>query len=291
MLARIPLILPVDKLRDKILQLCDIGQFTSINSVMNMLKVLSIPSEADPNIRKQIELSMNNFVYLINKMHKLKSAIFIEDIKNSILCFNDNELTQIIIRLMRILPTDDIFHTILSILSQCLIQLKYSLLLNLMKSHSIIKILIGYLKFSQVNCNVVILLQFFLLGYQISPTIFHDCIPDLEKVLVKIIKAPLGSSQFPKKFVELLILLIKAFPRYLEQYTKLIELIKEVISKYNIDLMPDEKIDGIIQNTNWFSITKKLSGAIPIANYQIFIPPTNAFGYKGLANLGNSKVI
>jgi hypothetical protein len=266
MLGRIPFVFPTDKVREKILRLYDDQLDKEINSLMyNTLKILS-------------QTNNNNLLFLINRIYKHQKADLIESIRKCIVYFNDNEIIQIVMNLVKILPSDDIFLVLYSILTQCTMLFKYSLLTEFIQTHSITKILVGYLKFSEVRCNTICLLQFFLLGYYDSLNIFHEHIREFEKYLVKIIKVQLNSIAFPKVLVELLILLMKKFPGYPERYGKLVELIKEVIVKYHLGIMPESRFEEIIQASNWSSINQK-----PFT-------PKNTFGYKGLANLGNSNL-
>jgi len=266
MLGRIPFVFPVDKVREQILKLYDNKLSKEINNLIaNTLKVLNLTDN-------------NNLLFLINKIYKCQKADLAENIKQCIVFFKDNEIIQMVMNLIKILPSDDIFLVLSSILTQCAMLLKYSLLIELIQTHSITKTLVGYLKFQEVRCNVIGLLQFFLLGYYDSLSIFHEYIPEFEKYLIKVIKIQLNSPLFPKVLVELLILLMKKFPGYPEQYEKLVELIKEVRVKYHLDIMSESTFEEIIQASNWSNFSQK-----PLA-------VKNAFGYRGLANLGNSNL-
>lgn len=274
MLGRIPFIFPADKLREQILKLYEIGNLGTSDLMGNTLKILS-----HSTLTKTTGNYTNNLFFLINRIFKYQKTELVESTKRYIISLKDYEIIQIVMNLVKILPSNEIFHTISAVLTQCAAQLKYSLLTELIKDYSIIKTLFGYLKFAEVHCNVIALLQFFLLGYHDSLSIFHEYIPEFEKYLIKTIKTDFNSITFPKMLVELLILLMKRFPGYPEQYGRLVELIKEVILKYHLSIMIEDKFEQIIQASNWSNITRK-----PLA-------PKNPFGYKGLANLGNSNFV
>eukprot|EP00826_Nyctotherus_ovalis_P042377 TRINITY_DN4351_c0_g1_i5.p1 TRINITY_DN4351_c0_g1~~TRINITY_DN4351_c0_g1_i5.p1 ORF type:complete len:446 (+),score=129.98 TRINITY_DN4351_c0_g1_i5:2189-3526(+) len=278
MLGRIPFEFPVDKLRDRILKLCEMGHIEISSLVLNTLRILGTSSEGSTGVQRTLGNSNNNLLYLLTKMHRHRKFELIESTKRHITLFKDSERVQMVVNLLRIPPSDGIFQTALTILTQCAMQLKYSLLIELIKTHSIVKTLINYLKFGAVCSNITVLLRFFLLGYHDSLSVFHEHVPEFESQLVKSVKTPLSSAEFPQMLVELLIMLMKKFPGYPELYGKLVELIKEVILKYHIQIMPEEKFEAIIQASSWSNIGQK-----PLA-------PKNALGYKGLVNLGNSTV-
>lgn len=278
MLGRIPFEFPVDKLRDCILKLYDTGHIELDSLVLNTLRILGTGLEGTGGSRKSLGSSSNNLLYLLARAHRRHKSGLAESTRRHIAFFGDCERARIVVSLLKVPPGDGAFQTVLAVLTQCAVQLKYSLLTELIKTHSIVKTLVGYLKFRTVSSNITVLLQFFLLGHHDSLATFHEHIPEFEAQLVKSVKTPLASSAFPQMLVELLIMLMKKFPGYPELYGKLVELIKEVILKYHIQIMPEEKFEAIIQASSWCNITQR-----PLA-------PKNALGYKGLANLGNSTV-
>eukprot|EP00826_Nyctotherus_ovalis_P005156 TRINITY_DN11157_c0_g1_i1.p2 TRINITY_DN11157_c0_g1~~TRINITY_DN11157_c0_g1_i1.p2 ORF type:complete len:209 (-),score=40.13 TRINITY_DN11157_c0_g1_i1:1354-1980(-) len=202
------------------------------------------------------------------------------------MCIRDS---LIIMRLLKIPPIKHIRDVLMAILFQCLQRTKYSLLLDLLKEHNIIEVLLSYSKFHEAHLSIIVLLQFFLIGYQMSPEVFHSCIPSFEKVLGQALKSN-AFSEFYAKIVELLTIMIKLFTGYPVQYTKLIQLMNEVKEKFKIEVISDEEIDKVIRMNSWFNLTQQVSGiAVPISNQPATVNlKQNAKGYKGLVNLGNS---
>jgi len=299
MLARIPFDSPTNNLREKILKLCRVGQFNNDTIVLNTLQILAaIFPDKKSAVKKTAELSMTNLFYLIKTMEEKEKQLFMNPTKGVITGFNEQQIIQIIMRLLKIPPVDYIRDVLLSILFRCTEKSMYTLLFDLLKEHEIVKVLINYLKFHQVQYNVIVLLQFFLTGYQVSPDIFHSYIPSFEKVLSQKLEEK-SPTLFYTKIIELLTIMIKLFTGYPIQYTNLIKLMNEIKEKFKLKVISDEEITEIIQVNNWFNLTKQITSFSLPVSYQL---PTlltnknstvnlkqNVEGYKGLANLGNSK--
>jgi hypothetical protein len=291
MLVRIPFDAPTNNLRDRILKLYEIGQFNNESIVSNTLQIFAFtfPTK-DSAIKKNTESSMTNLFYLIKVMEGKEKKLFMNVTKRMIMGFSDQQIIQIIMRLLKIPPVDHVRDILISILIQCAARTKYMLLLDLLKEHELLKVLINYLKFPQVQYNVIILLQFFLIGYQASPEVFHSYIPSFEKLLTQALKAT-SATVFHTKIIDLLTIMIKLFTGYPIQYTNLIKLMNEIKEKFKLKIISNEEISKIIQLNNWFNLTKQITGfALPVSYQSSTVNlKQNAEGYKGLANLGNSK--
>jgi len=290
-LGRIPFIGAVDKLRSKILQIYEINSLITANLIQSTFNILGYEfAENEQTQKKKAEMSMFNLLYLLKKMYDLQSAPFIDQLKIFIPTLPDNNVTLIILRILKIPPTEPLRNIIINILAQCVAQSKYSLLIDLMQKHNIAKTLIGYLKYPEVQYNCLLLLQFFLVGFQITPTAFHVCIGDFEKILIQLTKSSAPSLTFATNFITLLIILIRLFPGYPVQYTPIVVLIKDLILKYHIAIPSESKIDETIKTTSWLKITQQLSGTSSTANLSYYSASVhqNTSGYKGLANCGNS---
>lgn len=290
LLARMPFESLKSKLRDKVVRLYEAGQFNTESVVTNTLEVLgaAVPDK-DPAVKKRAEISMINMFYLIKAIEKGQAHIFSNTTKRVIMYFSDSKITLIIVRLLKIPPLEHIRDTLIAILLQCVQRTKYSLLLDLLKEHNIVEVLLGHSKFPEAQFNVIVLLQFFLIGYQASPEVFHNCIPGFERILGQVLKSD-GGSKFCAKIVELLTIMLKLFTGYPVQYAKLIQLMNEVREKFKLETTPEEEISKAIRMNNWFYLTQQVSGfGAPISYQPVAVNlKHNAEGYKGLANMGNS---
>ena len=290
--ARIPLGTGAsNKLRTKLLDVYRNNPTISTSLVTNVFHIFGTAlSEEDPAAKKNAEGSMMNLFFLLQRMYESQSQLLLDQIKVVIPTLGDERVTLILTRLLKVPPAEKTRNIIMVILGQCVVQSKYSLLIDLMQKHQIVKTLTSHLKMRESQNYALTLLQFFLVGFQVTPAAFHAALPELLKILQSFLATSSSPTPFMKNFMSMLIILMGMFPGYPVQYTPVVNTIKEMINKFHVEIPTESDIQAA-KKQSWFSLTQQLTGSCA-TNYAFsYSFSENTSGYKGLANTGNSKSV
>ncbi len=244
--------------------------------------------EEDPAAKKRVELQMTNLLFLLRKMYDTQPQTLFDQLKLTVPILPDENVAAALLRLLKFPPCEKMKNIALVVLGQCVLRSKYSILIDIMQKHQLIKSLISFLKFTQAQPHVMTLLQFFLIGFQVSPAVFHSVIPELLKICELVIKAPATWAKFAQDLAELLVVLMRTFPGYPVQYTPLVNALKELINRHHLVLPSESRMNEVKVHTSWLNLTQQMGGSCPSNLTYTYNVSQNTSGYKGLANAGNS---
>lgn len=210
--------------------------------------------------------------------------------------FTSQTLHTFLIRILKWPTTDKVLSIVMATLRFLLFNSNFNILISLLKG-TLASVILKKLKGGNAE-NALSIVKFFLIGFTVSPTYFHDNIPLFEEVSEDMFtnKKPLSTS-FLQEYVNFLtVLMEKIHPGHPELYTKLHELAKSITEKFNLLTLTEQQINRIASEYQWLKASEENFGKLheymtdqleSKKDTQIEQAPVKP-KHKGLVNMGNS---